>query len=157
MRSLPGRVLAALPASIAALATAVALYSAWHSGGYMWRWLDSSYHTYASYSDLQRQHAPLDHIPLPSQVFDFYAANLERGDRIYFYVMPSGFSPDFDVPAIVALAGRFYLLPAVEAADLRTATVVVSFNRDPALLHVHFLTEARAGEQQIYVSRLRTP
>jgi hypothetical protein len=143
------------PGTVAATAaTVVALYSAWHSGGQVWRGLSSEQRTYAAYSDAQRVRAPLDKIPLPSDIFDFYRAYVGRGDRIYYQVLPSGFGQFFDLPSIVAASGRFYLLPAVQEEDLRHANVVVSYFQDPGLLHVHFVTQERAGLQPIFVTRI---
>jgi hypothetical protein len=147
---------AVLPATLVAVATVIALYSAWHSGRHMWRRLHSDYRTYSAYTDLQRRRSPLDAIPLPSDVFDFYAAHLRPGDRFYLDVKEGGYGI-FDLPTIFAFAGQFYLLPAVEVPDVRDATVVVSYYRDPGLLHVHFLTQVEAGLQPIFVSRIRVP
>ena len=66
-----------LPAAVVGVATVVALASAWHSGGHVWRRLDSGYRTYSAYTSTQRRHAPIDAIPLRSDVFDFYADHLE--------------------------------------------------------------------------------
>jgi len=70
---------------------------------------------------------------------------------------PSGLGPDLDLPSAVAAAGRFYLLPAVQATSLADATVVVSYFEDPSLLHLRFVTQVQAGEQPLYVSRIRAP
>jgi hypothetical protein len=139
---------------LAAVATAVALYSAWHSGGHVWRGFGADYRTYSAYSDLERRHAPLDRIPLPSDVFDFYAEQLERGDRIYFQVEPVPFGNYLDLPGIIAAAGDFYLLPAVQVTDPRDATVVLSFRQDPKALGLRYSNQARYGSQSIYVSRI---
>jgi hypothetical protein len=144
-----------LSGALAAVATAVALYSAWYSGGHVWRRIDAQYRAAASLTPLQRKHAPIDTLPLPSDIFDFYAAHVGRGDRIYYQVLPSGFGPSLDLPTIVGRVGDFYLLPSVRASDLRHATVVLSWYADPAQLHVHFPVQVRAGLQPIYVSRLR--
>jgi hypothetical protein len=45
----------------------------------------------------------------------------------------------------------------VQVANVRDATVVLSYYRDPGALHVHFPTQAEAGLQPIYVSRIRAP
>ena len=82
---------------------------------------------------------------------------LSKGDRVYFQVMPSGFSSDYDLPTIVQALGRFYFLPAVQTSDLKDATVVVSYFEDPALLHRKFITQVRAGLQPLWVSRIRSP
>jgi hypothetical protein len=146
-----------LATAVAAVAVAVALASAWHSGGHMRRSLDSAHHLYAGYSDEQRRHAAIDQMSLPGEVFDFYKDRLIRGDRIYFQVKQSGLGQFLDLPTAVRYAGRFYLLPAVEARDLAHATVVVTFYDDPSLLHVRYLTQVQAGQQPIYVSRISLP
>ena len=139
---------------IAAAAAGVALYSAWHSGGHVWRGFSADYRTYAAYSNLQRQHAPIDKLGLPSDVFDFYAEHLRRGDRIYYQVEPVAFGNYLDLPGLVAAAGDFYLLPAVQVTDPRDATVVVSFRQDPARLHLRYVEQAQYGSRPVYVSRL---
>jgi hypothetical protein len=157
VRSPLGRISAALPVAVVALATAVALDSAWQSGGHVWRRLTGDYRSYAAYTDLQRRHAVLDKIPLPSDVFDFYAAHLLRGDRIYYQVLPSGYGRFCDLRTCIAQAGNFYLLPSVQSPDLRSATVVISYYADPSRLHRHFPLQVQAGLQPIFVSRLRSP
>jgi hypothetical protein len=142
---------------VAAAATALALASAWHSGRHMWHRLQEDRKTYAALTPAQRRQAPLTAIPLPADVFDFYADRLSRGDRVYYQVQQSGFSHEFDLPTIVAAAGRFYLLPSVQTSDLAKATVVVSFKADPSLLHVKFVTQQQAGLQPFFVSRISAP
>jgi hypothetical protein len=146
-----------LPAVLAFAASLIALVSAWHSGGHMWRQLDGSYRTYAPLSSSERRHAALDRIEVPGAIFDFYASYISRGDRVYFQVMPSGLSHDLDLPSAVAAAGRFYLLPAVQTENLADATVVVSYFADPNTLPVHYITQQQAGVQPLYVSRIRPP
>jgi hypothetical protein len=142
---------------VVAVVTTLALYSAWHSGGHMWRRLGQDRHTYAAYTEYQRSHAVMLNLPLSPEPFDFYRDRLVRGDRVYFLVAPGGFGEFFTLPEIVAAVGRYYLLPAVQVPDVKDATVVLSWNADPATLGVHFVTQARAGEQLIFVSRLKAP
>jgi hypothetical protein len=139
------------------VATDVAQASAVNTGGHVWGRIASDYRIFSAYSDEQREHAVLDEIPLPSDVFDFYRAYTERGDRVYFQVLQSGFGSWADLPTVVRTAGRWYLLPAVETRDLDDATVVVSFHADPADLPVTYLTQVEAGLQPISVSRFRAP
>jgi hypothetical protein len=148
---------AQLSGILVAAATALALLSAWHSGGHVWRRLDSQRATYAPLTDTQRRRAPLDLLQVPGAIFDFYASYVVRGDRVYYQVLPSGLSKDLDLPAAVAAAGRFYLLPATQTTNLADATVVVSYFEDPSLLRVRFITQQRAGDQPLYVSRIKVP
>ena len=143
--------------ALATLATAIALASAWHSGGHMWRSLDTGHRLYGAYTDAQRRHAPIDGLGLPSDVFDFYAQYVGPGDRVYFQTRASGYSSFVDLPTAVRYAGRFYLLPALEARDVADATVVVTFFDDPSSLHVRYATQRQAGLQPIFVSRIRGP
>ena len=77
--------------ALAAAATVLALASAWHSGRHMWHRLQQDRATYAPLTGEQRARAPLTAIPLPADVFDWYASLLTRGDRVYYQVEPSGF------------------------------------------------------------------
>src|SRR5581483_2414639 len=104
-------------AALAAVTTAVALYSAWHSGGHVWRRLDDQYRSVAHLRPLQRKRAAIDALPHPSEIFDFYAARGHRGDRVYYQVLSGGFGPYLDLPTIVGRVGDFYLLPAVRAPE----------------------------------------
>jgi hypothetical protein len=142
--------------AMASVATVVALYSAWHSGGHMWQRLNQDYATFSAYSEDQRRLAPIDAIPLPGDIFDWYALKVRRGDRFYSQVLQSGFGA-LTLPQIVERVEDFYLLPAMQVTDLNRATVVVSYSTDPALLHRHFLTQQQPGVQIFYVSRLRVP
>jgi hypothetical protein len=145
-----------LSTAILAAVTVLALVSAWHSGRHMWHRLDHDYRTYSGYTDLQRRHAPLAVLELDGAVFDWYAKYLDRGDRVYYQVLPSGLGT-MDLPTAVRFAGSFYLLPAVQVTDPKKATVVVSFMADPTFLHLHFITQQRSGLQPIFVSRVRAP
>ena len=141
---------------VIAAATVFALVSAWHSGRHMWHRLAEDYHTYASYTRLERKHAPLAKLELDGNIFDWYAKYVGRGDRVYYQVLPSGLGT-LDLPTAVRFAGSFYLLPAVQVTDPKQATVVVSFMADPKFLHLHFITQQRSGLQPIFVSRVRGP
>jgi hypothetical protein len=136
------------------VAAGVALYSAWHSGGHVWRGFSNDYRTYAAYSDVERRHAPLVQIDLPTDVFDFYAEHLERGDRIFFQVEQIPFGNYLDLPGIVGAAGRFYLLPAVQVTDPGQATVVVTFREDPNRLGLRYAQQFQFLGESIYVSRV---
>ena len=102
----------------------------------------------------ERARAPLTAIPLNPDVFEFWRAFLRPGDRVYFHVLESGFSSFVDLPTVVAAAGRFWLLPAVQVEDVADANVVVSWERDPAELGLRFAEQHRAGQQLFFVSRI---
>jgi hypothetical protein len=146
-----------LSAVLAAVATALALLSAWHSVGHMRNVLDGERVTYAAMTPAERRRLPVTHAQLDGQIFDFFAARLVYRDRVYIQVMPSGYSPAFDLPSIVSALGRWYFLPAMQTTDLSKATVVVSYFEDPALLNRKYITQVRAGLQPLWVSRISAP
>lgn len=105
-------------------------------------------------TERERSEAPLTAIPLPAAVFDYYRAFLRPGDRVYFHTRERGFGDFADLPTLVSAAGRFWLLPAVQVADLEDATVVVSWERDPGELGIPFVEQHRAGQPLSFVSRI---
>lgn len=119
-----------------------------------WRRLGDGRARDAALSTSERTHAPIDALPLPSNVFDFYRDRLHHGDRYYLQVLESGFGPFADLPTVVATVARFYLLPAVQVATLAEADVVLSWEADPGLLGVRFSEQNRAGLQLFFVSRI---
>jgi hypothetical protein len=144
-------------ASLAAAATALALASVWHSGSDVWGELGRQYRTFAPLSTGERRQVALQQIGVPGAVFDFYAAYIVPGDRVYFQVRPGGRGSAPDLPAAFEAAGRFYLLPAVQADTLADATVVVSYLEDPSRLHIAFVTQKQDGRRPIYISRISSP
>jgi hypothetical protein len=142
---------------LAAVATVIALYSAWHSIGHMHRLLTVEGQAAAQLTDVQRRQAPVTSFAMSGDIFDFFARYLLPGDRVYFQVMPSGYGTGFDLPQAVEALGRFYFLPAVQATKLKDATVVVSYFADPGLLHRKFVLQVRAGLQTLFVSRISAP
>jgi hypothetical protein len=135
----------------------LALVSAANSGPDVWRALGDLRETYAPYTEADREHAPITELGLPADVFDFYRDRVRRGDRMYFQVQEGILGQFFDQPTAFAFAARFYLLPAGQARDLDDATVVLTLIDDPARLGVPFLLQQQAGEQPIFVSRIRMP
>jgi hypothetical protein len=105
-------------------------------------------------TEVEREKAQVTAIPLNPDVFEFWRAFLRPGDRVYFHVLESGFSTFVDLPTVVAAAGRFWLLPAIQVEDVADANVVVSWERDPAELGVRFAEQHRAGQQLFFVSRI---
>jgi hypothetical protein len=142
---------------VAGAAAVLALVSAWHSGRHMWHRLTADYRVYSAYSPTERRRAPLTNIQIPGDVFDWYAQFLVRGDRAYYQVEQSGLGSFLDLPTAFGYAGRFYLLPAVETADPKRATIVLTYHDDPGLLGLRYVTQQRAGLQPILASRVSTP
>jgi len=143
--------------ALAAAATLLALGSALHLGRSLWRGLDRQRAAYAPLTSTERAAMPLAEVGVPGAVFDFYASFLAPGDRAYFQV-PQG-APGRRRALLRSLeaAGRFALLPAVVTPTLADATVVLSYDADPSLLHVSFVTQRRDGRERVYVSRIGSP
>ncbi len=142
---------------IAAAASLLALASAIHAGPHVWRELDQARALDAPLTVTQRRQAPATALQIPGAIFDFFASYIGPGDRIYYQVLPSGFSEDLTLPQAIATLGNFYLLPGVQTTNLADATVVISWFANPAALHLHFVTQVEAGVQPLYVSRIRAP
>jgi hypothetical protein len=138
----------------AVVAIAFAGASAFMHGPDAWSKLGRERARDAALTAQERERAPLDALPLPANVFDFYRAHLRLGDRVYFQVLESGFGPFADLPTVVATVGRYYLLPAVAVDRLEDANVVVSWEADPGLLGLQFEEQHRAGLQLFFVSRV---
>jgi hypothetical protein len=150
-----GRALAA--EVLAAIATVLALYSAWHSIGHERRIIAADRAGDTALTATARRQAPVNSFKMSGDVFDFFAHYLAKGDRVYFQVMPSGYTSELDLPGAVEALGRFYFLPAVQTDNLSDATVVVSYYADPSLLHTKYITQVRACLQTLFVSRIRPP
>jgi hypothetical protein len=142
---------------VVVVVTALALYSAWHSGGHVWMMLAQEQRTYAAYAEYQRTHAVMLNLPLTGAPFDFYRDHLVRGDRIFFQVAPGGYGEFFTLPEIVSAVGRYYLLPGVQVPEMKSATVVLSWEADPNRLGVHVVTQSEDALEPFYVSRLKSP
>jgi hypothetical protein len=138
-----------LAGALTGVVTAVALFSSWHSGRDMWRYMAHDHRAYSMYTELERRHTPIDRVPLPSDVFDWYAERVHKGDRVYLQIQPGRARVD-----AIEAAFRFYLLPAVVVAELADANVIVSYFEDPAQLGVPLLSQERAGLQLFFVSRI---
>jgi hypothetical protein len=105
-------------------------------------------------TEQERERAPISSIPLTVEVLEYYDSFLRPDDRVYFHVLESGFGAGLDLRSVVTAAGRYWLLPAVEVEDVDDATVVVSWERDPAELGLRFSEQQRAGQQLFFVSRI---
>jgi hypothetical protein len=124
------------------------------SYGSIWSKLSEERARDEALTDDERDRAPVASIPFPVDPFDYYGAFLRPDDRVYFHVLESGFSNAVDLRGVVAAVGRFWLLPAVEVENVEDATVVLSWERDPAELGLRFSEQHRAGQQLFFVSRI---
>lgn len=119
-----------------------------------WSLLQTQRGEYVRYSATQRAQAYGAALPLPMNLFDFYRAYLRPGDRYFIQIQNGAFGRFIDKETAVRAVARLYLLPAIEASDLAHADVVLSWDSDPGLLHLHYSEQERLGLQLIFVSRI---
>ena len=93
-------------------------------------------------------------IPTRMDVFDFYGRLVRTDDRFYVQVTNSAFG-NADKATVVRSVARYYLAPAIEVERPEDATVVLSYDADPAALGLRYSSQTRAGLQLIFVSRIR--
>jgi hypothetical protein len=139
----------------AGVVTVVALASVWHAAAPTWRKLNADHATFAAYDDTARRQAASANAGFTGTLWDQLASYVHGGDRIYFQVPRRPYGT-LDLHDTVAALGRWYLAPAVEVTDPAKATVVVSYEADPAELRPDWLVQRQLGER-IFFSRARNP
>jgi len=87
-------------------------------------------------------------------MFDTFDSYIRPGDRIYFQIPRTPYGT-YDLHDTVATLADYFFLPAVQVTRLRDATVVMSYEANPAELHRHFLMQVTAPPGSF--SRLRYP
>jgi len=143
----------------AALATALAVvlalaYSGWKDLPHTWRLMRSQHASYVRYTTAEKERLFGTSIPMPMEQFDFWRAELRPGDRYWLQMPPEPFSTFADKRQITRAIAHLYLLPAIAAPSIDGATVVLSYDANPATLDRVFSQQVQAGQQQIYFSRL---
>ena len=139
----------------AGVATLIALVSAWSATGTTWHRLNADYRAYSAYSDEERLLTPVVAAGFRGEVFNFFAAEVDDDDRIYFQVPRRPYGT-LDLHDTVAALGRFFLAPAIQVTDLDDATVVISYEADPRSLGREFVSQRQNGPG-IFVSRIAEP
>ena len=133
---------------------AVAVASAFATFGSTWDLLTAMRRSGAAQTDHEREQALGGPLRFPMDRFDHYRNWLRPDDRYYLDVNASGFAHEFSLADVVAAVARFYLLPAVQVATPDEASVVLSWDRDPALLGLRYYEQHREGAQLVFVSRI---
>lgn len=142
-------------ALLASLAAAAALaYSVSIGVPHSWRLMRSEHARFASETPTGRAEAFGALVPLRMDIFEFWRAWLQRDDRYWIQIKNGAFGAFADKRLAVRTVAHLFLLPAVEANSLADATVVLSWDSDPGLLHLHYSQQERAGLQLIFVSRI---
>ena len=139
----------------AALCAALALASAAITLPDTWRWLADQRSDLADLSPVDRVQAPGFNNRLPVGAFDFFRANVRRGDRVYVLAREGTTVRGVDFPTGARTFARYYLLPAIVVEDPREATVVVAIGRDPTELGLTYKSTLR--QDDFVVSRVRDP
>jgi hypothetical protein len=141
--------------TVVSLAAVCALaWTGWHDVPRSWRLMRNEHARFAGYSRAQRDQAFGALIPIRMDIFDFWRAQLRRDDRYWIQIPPEAFSTNGDKKLVVRSIAHLYLLPAIETRHLSDATVVLSWDADPAALHLTYSEQERAGLQLIFVSRI---
>ena len=120
-----------------------------------WRWLSDQRSDLGRLGPADRIQAPGFNSRLPVGGFDFFRANVRRGDRVFVLARPGTTVRGVDFPTGARTFARYYLLPAVVVERPEDATVVVGVGRDPAELGLDYRSELR--EDAFYVARVRDP
>jgi hypothetical protein len=109
---------------------------------------------FAAMSAQEREQAFGLLIPTRMDIFDFYRRSLREDDRYYLQVEDEAFGAFASKATVVRSVARYYLAPAVEVERPEEATVVLSYDTDPALLPLRYSDQVRAGLQLLFVSRV---
>jgi hypothetical protein len=138
----------ALCAVLAAVSTALTLPDTW-------RWLSEQRREAAELTPVDRLQAPGFDNRLPVGGFDFFRANVKRGDKVFVWARPGTSVRGVDFPTAARTFARYYLLPATIVERPELATVVVAVGRDPRELGLRYKTVLT--QQGFAVGRVRDP
>jgi hypothetical protein len=147
-------VIRALAFAGAALTAALLAWSIATDVPRAWSVMRSEHERFAGYSRLQRDESFGAQLPLPMDIFAWYRLYLRPSDRYFIQVQNGGFGRFIDKETAVRAVAHLYQLPAIEASDLQHANVVLSFDDDPARLHLRYSQQERLGQQLSFVSRI---
>jgi hypothetical protein len=139
---------------LAVLAACALLFSAFKDVPHSWRLLRSQHAAYAALPRADKDRLFGTSIPMPMDIIDFWKSGVRPWDRYWIQMPHEAFSSYGDKRQIAELVTHLYFLPAIEARTLADATVVLSWDADPATLHLRFWDQRRAGQQLIYWSRV---
>jgi hypothetical protein len=137
-----------LCAVLAALSTALTLPDTW-------RWLSEQRSDAAELTPVDRIQAPGFSNRLPVGGFDFFRANVKRGDKVFVWSRPGTSVRGVDFPTAARTFARYYLLPATIVERPEEATVVVGVGRDPTELGLRY--KSVLTQEGFAVARVRDP
>jgi hypothetical protein len=120
-----------------------------------WRWLSDQRSDLARLDAVDRIQAPGFNNRLPVGAFDFFRANVRRGDRVFVLARQGTTVRGVDFPTGARTFARYYLLPAIVVETPQDATVVVGIGRDPGELGLEYRTTLREGD--FHIARVSDP
>lgn len=138
----------ALCAVLAAVSTALTFPDTW-------RWLSEQRRDAAQLTPVDRLQAPGFNNRLPVGGFDFFRANVKRGDKVFVWARPGTSVRGVDFPTAARTFARYYLLPATIVERPEQATVVVAVGRDPKELGLRYKNVLT--QEGFAVGRVRDP
>jgi hypothetical protein len=116
--------------------------------------LRSQHDSYAAYTQAHRERAFGADIPIDMSILDFWREGLVSGDRYWIQMPSEAFATHADKRYIARSIAHLYLLPAIEVSRPADATVVLTWDADPAMLHLRYRQQRRAGLQLVFSSRI---
>jgi hypothetical protein len=131
----------------------LAAVGGWREAGSSWTTASKQQAAYRDFTPLDRQNASSRQVADP-RVLDFWAERVHRGDRYYLNLLPetSGFGTAW--PQVVGEIAGYFLTPATQVVDPARATVVLSWDEDPARVEVPLASSETLSDTQVSVSRV---
>jgi hypothetical protein len=120
-----------------------------------WRWLSGQRAQFKGLSAQARTQEPGTAQFLPVDAFDFFRAELGEGDSYYLAVTKGGFTTGVDRATAARIFGRFYLLPAIQAAAPEKADVLLTVGIDPHSLGLSLGPVAKFPGGNYFAARVR--
>jgi hypothetical protein len=132
----------------------LAAVGSWREAGSTWSSVAKQRVLYRGLTPLERQNASSAAVADP-RVLDFWSEHVHRGDRYYLNLLPA--TPGFDVgwPQVVGEIAGYFLTPATQVANPARATVVLSWDEDPARVEVPLASSVPLPGTEVSVSRVK--
>jgi hypothetical protein len=143
--------------ALVAACAALALVSAALTLPDTWRWLSDQHSELVELTAVDRYQAAGFNNRLPVGGFDFFRANVKRGDRVYVLARPGTSLRGVDFPTAARTFARYYLLPATVVDEVSEATVVVAIGENPRSLGPTYTSVLREENGTFVVARIRDP
>lgn len=143
--------------ALIAACAALALLSAALTLPDTWRWLSDQHSELAELTAVDRYQAAGFNNRLPVGGFDFFRANVKRGDRVYVLARPGTSLRGVDFPTAARTFARYYLLPATVVDEVSEATVIVAIGENPRALGPTYTSVLTEENGTFVVARIEDP